>query len=422
MSLRKRTTAPMRWVLSVISLSCWVLSAQAQSLGASGTPMLSSLKDVFDTAWQRQPEAHALQSRREAAQANAKAAQLLSPEPASLELSQRTDRMNGNSGARENEVGIAVPIWLPGQRSASADLAQVEISLVERKLLSSQLRIASATREAWWGWQRALVDVELAQAQLANARRLATDVARRTQAGDLAKADQHQAEGAVATAEALAAQAKAALADALAKLVALVGSRPASDSSVMANSEPLPGQDTPGEHPALAEMQDRIAMAERTVNLVNTLRRANPELTVATTRARGAFGERYGQTVLVGVRLPFGAGPRHDARVATAQAEALEVQSQLTLERDRLLAEQQSAALRVEAARTQLDAAQRRAQLAQESRGFFDKSFRLGETDLPTRLRIEAEAVEAQRLEARSRIDLAAAISSWRQSMGLLPQ
>ena len=30
-----------------------------------------------------------------------------------------------------------------------------------------------------------------------------------------------------------------------------------------------------------------------------------------------------------------------------------------------------------------------RAQLARESRGFFDKSFRLGETDLPTRLRIE---------------------------------
>ena len=147
-----------------------------------------------------------------------------------------------------------------------------------------------------------------------------------------------------------------------------------------------------------------------------------PELTVATTRDRGAFGERYGQTVLIGVRVPFGAGPRYDARVATAQAEAIEVQSQLTLERDRIQADQRGAASRVEAARTQLDAAQRRARLARESRGFFDKSFRLGETDLPTRLRIEAEAVEAERQEARSRIDLASAISAWRQSLGLLPQ
>jgi len=46
----------------------------------------------------------------------------------------------------------------------------------------------------------------------------------------------------------------------------------------------------------------------------------------------------------------------------------------------------------------------------------------LGETDLPTRLRIEAEAVEAERQEARSQVDLAASISVWRQSLGLLPQ
>ena len=62
------------------------------------------------------------------------------------------------------------------------------------------------------------------------------------------------------------------------------------------------------------------------------------------------------------------------------------------------------------------------AQLARESRGFFDKSFRLGESDLPTRLRIEAEAADAERQAVRARIELAAAISAWRQALGLLPQ
>jgi cobalt-zinc-cadmium efflux system outer membrane protein len=37
-------------------------------------------------------------------------------------------------------------------------------------------------------------------------------------------------------------------------------------------------------------------------------------------------------------------------------------------------------------------------------------------------LRIEAEATEAARQAARSRIDLATAISAWRQSLGLLPE
>ena len=103
-------------------------------------------------------------------------------------------------------------------------------------------------------------------------------------------------------------------------------------------------------------------------------------------------------------------------------AEAIEVQSKLILERDQIQADQRGAASRLEAVKTQLVAAQRRAMLANESRGFFDKSFRLGETDLPTRLRIEVEAAEAARQAARSGIDLASAISALRQSLGLLPE
>ena len=409
-----------------MTLSGLVLTAQAQGTSAAALSGSVSLKDVFETAWQRQPEAYALQSRRDAAQAQAKAASMLSPEPPSLEISQRSDRMTGNSGAREAEVGIAVPIWLPGQRTASADLAQAEISLVERKLLASQLRLASSVRDAWWGWLRARVDAELASEQLANAQRIAADVAKRTNAGDLAKSDQHQAEGAVAAAQAHAAQAQAASAAALAQVMALTGRTAQADLTVNAAVEPAPDS-TPHTgasvgHPLLAELEDRITMAERTAQLISAQRRSNPELTVATTRGRGAFGERYGQTVLIGIRVPLGAGPRHDARLATAQAEAIEVQSQLVLEQARIQADKQGAAARLEAARTQLDAAQRRAQLANESRSFFDKSFRLGESDLPTRLRIEAEAAEAARQAARSRIDLASAISALRQSLGLLPQ
>ncbi|PVE04975.1 TolC family protein, partial [Limnohabitans sp. Rim28] len=284
----------------------------------------------------------------------------------------------------------------------------------------------SSVRDAWWGWLRARVDAELASEQLANAQRLAADVAKRTNAGDLAKSDQHQAEGAVAAAQAHAAQAQAASAAALAQVMALTGRTAPADLKVNAAVEPTPDS-TPHTgasvgHPLLAELEDRITMAERTAQLISAQRRSNPELTVATARGRGAFGERYGQTVLIGIRVPLGAGPRHDARLATAQAEAIEVQSQLVLEQARIQADKQGAAARLEAARTQLDAAQRRAQLANESRSFFDKSFRLGESDLPTRLRIEAEAAEAARQAARSRIDLASAISALRQSLGLLPQ
>ncbi len=404
----------------------WPALAQTAPATAAteATAIALSLRQVFDAAWARQPEAMALQARRDAARAQRQAAKSWTPEPAALEVSNKTDRLNRSGGARELEVGVAVPLWLPGERGKSAALADAEGAAVESRGTAAQLRVAAAVREAWWQWQRAHIEVGTARDQLESTRLIAADVARRAKAGDLARADQHQADGAVASAEATVAQAEAGLAAARQDLRALAGAAPASAGAGHALAEPDPGAAATDleAHAALQELKDRAAVAERTVALAATQSRANPELTLATTRDRGARGEASQQTITLGIRIPFGAGPRFDARGANARAEATEIRAQLAQERERLTAEREAARVRVEASRTQLTATERRAQLAHESRGFFDKSFRLGETDLPTRLRIEAEAAEAHRQAARTRIELAAAISAWRQALGLLPQ
>ena len=74
------------------------------------------------------------------------------------------------------------------------------------------------------------------------------------------------------------------------------------------------------------------------------------------------------------------------------------------------------------AARSVLEASSERARLALESRSFFDKSFRLGQTDLPTRLRVEQEANTALREQARARINLHHATALLRQALGLMPE
>ena len=394
----------------------------ASSTEAAASPL--SLRQAFDAAWSRQPEALALQARRDAARAKQTAAKAWTPEPAALEVSNRTDRLGNNQGARELEVGIAVPLWLPGERGRSAALADAEGAAIESRASAAQLRVAAAVRDAWWLWQRARIEVGTARAQLDGTRLIAADVARRAKAGDLARADQHQADGAVAGGEAAVAQAEAALAAARQHLRSLAGAAPASPEAgdTLAEPDPAAAATEIEAHAALQELKDRAAVAQRSVELTATQSRANPELMLATTRDRGARGEASQQTITLGIRIPFGAGPRFDARSANARAEATEIQAQLALERERLAAEREAARVRVEASRTQLMAAEKRAQLARESRGFFDKSFRLGETDLPTRLRIEAEAAEAERQAARTRIALAAAISAWRQALGLLPQ
>jgi len=80
------------------------------------------------------------------------------------------------------------------------------------------------------------------------------------------------------------------------------------------------------------------------------------------------------------------------------------------------------ARLQLESAASQAIAAQKRRQLAEQTRAFFDKSFRLGEIDLPTRLRVELEATDAQRQHALARLEQAASTSRLRQALGLLPE
>jgi len=126
-----------------------------------------------------------------------------------VEVSGKTDRLNRNVGAREYEAGLAIPLWLPGERGRSQALAQAEGRAVESRTTAAQLRVAAAVREAWWNWQRARADAATAQGQLDNAQRIAADVGKRLKAGDLAQADQHQADGAVAAVQATVAQAQA---------------------------------------------------------------------------------------------------------------------------------------------------------------------------------------------------------------------
>ncbi len=415
------------WIVTglmlVITISAVAVTAHAQTAVNADAV---TLRQVYEAAWSRQPEAVALSERREAALAQQSAVKSWTSEPIAVELAATTDRLNRNMGAREYEVGIAIPLWLPGERKLSQALADSEGRAIDSQIKAAQLRVAAAVREAWWNLQRARAELDTVRGQLDSANQLAVDVNDRFKAGDLAQGDLYQAEGAVAAAESAVAQAQAdtiGVTQNLRALAAVPGLDLKSDQ-VDYSPEPDPGElvADPHMHGELLALTDRAAVAKSTAALTETQSRANPELTVATTRDRGGFGDTWQQTIMVGVRIPFGAGPRHEARAALARAEAIELNAQLQLEWARLDGLRESAKARIDATRVQLEAADRRAALARESRGFFNKSFLAGETDLPTRLRIEAEAADAERQAARARIEYGAAISQWRQSLGLLPQ
>jgi outer membrane protein, heavy metal efflux system len=430
------STTPARRVARAASAALWAFVSVTPIPGWAqpAAPSALTLKQAYEAAWARQPEAASLTARRDAAEAQRRAAAAWTPEPAALELETKTDRLHANDGGREYVLAVAVPLWLPGERGRTVALADAGLAALDHKLQADRLRVAAALREAWWAAQRAMQEHLHANQRVAQAQQLVADVARRVQAGELARSDQFQAEMGLAQLEATLAEASVSRQSALLALRTVLGvdvDGPAEPGPAVAEAAPPAPPASPlaasllppdANHPAVAEWQTRAELSRKAAELAAVKTRASPELLLGTTRERGQFGGSYQQSLTLALRLPFGGGSRVSSQVATARADALEAEGQARLAQARLRGDIETAQARVTGARARLVALERHARLAQEVRGFFEKAFRLGEADLPTRLRTEQEAAEAERQVALLRIEAAAAVSALRQALGLLPE
>lgn len=388
-----------------------------------GAETVVTLPQAFAAAWTRHSLSQTLPLQREAVAARRDAAAAWTPEPAAIEIGGRSDRFNADRGAEEIELGLALPLWLPGERQASQALAEAEGARLEGRAVAQRLQLAGELRSAWWEWRLARDEVALSDNALDSARRLRDDVARRVAAGDLARADLHQAAAALASAQAEQADVAVRLEAAAARLQWLTGQRPA---ALNGDGEAAPAKaaeaDWLSAHPELQAAQARFEQARQAQALARSRSRANPELTVSTRRERGASGEAAERSWSLGLRIPLSSSARHGAAIAEAGAERVEAEIDVERERERLQQTAQLARSQWQAAERRRQASEERAQLARETQRFFDKAFRLGESDLPTRLRIAQETFAAERAASRARIQESAALSAYRQALGLLPE
>lgn len=409
-------------------MSAWALvAALAWPAGLRADPWQGpqTLATLFEAAWARQPQALSEAQRRQALAAEDEASRSWLSEAPAVLLQGKTERQGAGAKRREWEVGLALPLWRPGLRQQATVLSQARVQVLEAQAAAQRLRLAGQLRDAWWRLHRAQADAAWAQSRVGHAREMALDVARRVKAGDLARADQHLADGAVAQAESALAEAEGVREVALQALKALTGGAALKlEHLAQAASEEREGSvaTLDGVHPVLAEAQAQQALASASAQMALASSGGTPELTVLSSRSPGTAGEPDQQGFTVGLRLPWGGGARATAQQAQALAHAQEAQALVLQAQADLSAQVASAGALLRSAQAQWQATVRQAQLAQETAGFFERSFRLGETDLPTHLRMTQDAALAQRAKARAHMDVAAAWSAWWQAQGALPR
>ena len=391
-------------------------AALASTAGMSAGSI--TLRAALDAAWQRSVSARETDGQRRRADADRATAGSFWAAPPSLELSHRDDRLQSNAGRRETEVGVAVPLWLPGQRAARAGTADAAAAQAQAAAQVARLRLAGELREAAWHFAALQAEAAQADAQDRALKQLADDVERRVRAGDLARADALAAQAEQLAASVLLSDVRQRLQAARARWTLLTGLTAAPNLSPATVAYGAPAAAV---HPELQLASQSTELARKRVELMRHTRRDAPELTVGVRQDVPGRAEASRGSLIVGLRLPFGTDDRNRPLEAAALAELDVAETHEQRLRERLDSDIAAARDAQQSAVTQLDAETARARLLRERATLIDKSFRAGETPLPDLLRAFAAAAQADSAVARQTTALGLARARLQQTLGLLP-
>ncbi len=375
-----------------------------------------TLREAVERAWARQPAAQAQRARGEEFTAKHDAAGAAFPEPPSFRIGNRNDRLNRNDGAREWEAEIALPLWLPGEQARQNSIANAEQDQYDTSLTATKLKVAGEVRDAYWQARLAENELILARRKAQEAAVLAADVERRVKAGDLARVDFNQAQGAerLARATLIETEIKGFKAQQAFAVLTTMTALPAVEENIAAAR-------ILDDHPLLISLQRVVVTAQAKLSQASQTLRSNPEIEFGVRRERNAFDDPYANSLQVRLRIPFTTDARNKPRITAANAEMIEAQATYGVERTKVAAEIEAARRELEQARTVVKLSESRFALAADTQQLLAKAFAMGELDLVTRLRAENERFESELNFTRAKLDAARAISRLNQALGVLP-
>ncbi len=332
-------------------------------------------------------------------------------------------RAGNRDSVREFEIEISAPISTATRRNLQVATARGEASVYAANVSQQTLKLARDVRESYWAVQLAASELSLTDDEVKRADQIEQDSARRTAAGDSARVETLQAKAGLQLARSNRAEAEQRLSSAQQILRALVGDaaiRPLADAPESSSGS---ADTVRAEHPILRSAEQSVLLARARLNDASTLMNAAPTLSFTLGNERSANGGSTASstTARIGVSVPFGGAQRAAPRIAQASAELAEAQSHERLVRRQLIAELDGAKAALAASERRIVILAERVALTTEVATLYSKAFRVGELDLPTRLRAEAERAAAALALTRARIERHAAISHANQSLGLLP-
>ena len=332
--------------------------------------------------------------------------------------------MNRNEGFREYEAEVEFPLWNPGVRNAT----QLEVAAqrldFDGQFALAKLKLAGELRALAASIATAQVERDLNQRKLQDANTLVQDLTRRVKAGENARVDALQAQVVVAQAQAALAASDSQLQRLQSQWRSLTGLTVVPSISeplaAIASNEAVAAPASP-DHPAARQASALVNSAQAKLALADADKRDPMSVAISADRERSNFAANGETKMRIALRIPLGGDNRNAPRQAAARAELDAAQAELDALQRHLPAEIAAATAELRAARAAQAAATERTGLSTEVQALITKSWRLGDSDLPARLRADNEQFEASLQLARATIDVQRAIANLNQAHGILP-
>jgi cobalt-zinc-cadmium efflux system outer membrane protein len=376
-----------------------------------------TLREVFESAWANSPQGRTAEAKRDEVAASRSVAESWFPAAPKIDAFHRTDRWNSDLGNQESEIGVSLPLWLPGQKAARRSLAEAEGGENEGDIQATRLAVAGELRRALWTLVMARSEAEIGAERLKAAAGLEADVVRRLKVGEIARSDLLLARQETASARAAAADAQLGVVRSLQRYRVLTGTDRLPDNP----QEPLGVAANRELDPRVVAAQAVVERARAALRLAQESRREAPSVGVLYRRDREVSGATPRDSIGFAISIPLAVDVRNAPLMASANTTLIEAEARYR----RLLAEVDAdlreAEAQLESAALGAALAVDREQAAAERLTLMRRSFELGESALVELLRAQTQATEARIEGVRSRSRLSAAHANLNQARGITP-
>lgn len=375
------------------------------------------LSEVLEKTYARNPMQASLQSRDSLVSARKFVANALLPATPAVSLSHQNDTVGSARGERDWQAELELPVWLPNQRNNRLKVADASQSTMTASRESLKLQVAGQLREALWDIAFNDNNLALAVNKLEVANKLQRDVEKRYQAGELAKTDAMLAQQETLRAEKEKLRAEAEVMHARHRYYVLTGLReiPASFEEKQSSLEDY------SQSPIWLEAQSKVGLAETERDLVQVESHENLQVLVNMRSTKGAFDNTANESVGVKLRIPFGGEARAAPIKAAAEVGVGNALSERETMKYSLETAMHEAEHNLSVSRVELGITGKQYEIAKESLRLAQKAFQLGETDLVSLLRVQAQTFEAERAFTTRQVQVQWDIARYNQSVGVLP-